>query len=528
MGRTFIRQDAQVGSTQDSIIGFNDGVTPGATMESGASTIADDLNNLRSILSLLKDVQAGNWYDDLATPGTFTGEGEAQRGVDDLNLDLHVLARKRFLRRDVQLVDITVGAGDNFAILGGGELPANTTIAVGAVQTRGTVAAAHGGTFGNHALDEVGGPTAIGPDNLVRVVDGSSRDELASSSRTIYALLQSENAADGHTATATTPNRLQVSFVRLNATGDDLEAVPVSDIENQTVNLTFTERIAFEDLNEADLLNDSKVDVPSSATVTRQVAYDNQGATPVDQTTNAVLDLEGAGLEWQIRDDLEAILFRIVEGSAGGTSEVEISAATDVFDVDAPDVDFDAGISVATGKTRPIDVGENDGVIESTAGDLRLLAAAELFLDDVNQATSTWAQTDGIKLSDTPTEWDTFETNFGEVSLLNAINQAFANDQRTKVQAVLTANVSADTDVNGPGTPHSNTDVDLAPFDQVTFVDDVEVYLNGELLRNAANDGGGEDVYPGGTPADGDLAFQFQLKGTGSKPDQLTVIVNGQ
>jgi len=93
---------------------------------------------------------------------------------------------------------------------------------------------------------------------------------------------------------------------------------------------------------------------------------------------------------------------------------------------------------------------------------------------------------------------------------------------------VLTANVAMDSDINGPGTPHNNTDVDLAPFDQVTFVDDVEVYLNGELLRNAANDGGGEDVYPGGTPAEGDLRFQFALNGTGSKPDQLTVIVNGQ
>ncbi len=59
-------------------------------------------------------------------------------------------------------------------------------------------------------------------------------------------------------------------------------------------------------------------------------------------------------------------------------------------------------------------------------------------------------------------------------------------------------------------------------------MDDVEVYLNGELLRNDSSSGGSNDVYPGGTPADGDLAFNFNLKGTGSKPDQLTVIVYGQ
>jgi hypothetical protein len=96
---------------------------------------------------------------------------------------------------------------------------------------------------------------------------------------------------------------------------------------------------------------------------------------------------------------------------------------------------------------------------------------------------------------------------------------------RTRVQATLTANVTAGNDVNGPSYAN-NTDVDLAPFDQVTFTSDVDVYLNGELLRNAA--GATEDVYPGTSAAQGDLMFTFNLKGTGSKPDQVTVIVWGQ
>jgi hypothetical protein len=140
----------------------------------------------------------------------------------------------------------------------------------------------------------------------------------------------------------------------------------------------------------------------------------------------------------------------------------------------------------------------------------------------VNQTGSTWAQTDGIKLSETTGEWDAFETAFGEVSLLNAIQQAYSGQIRTKVQATLTANVTLSNDVNGPGTAHNNTDVDLAPFDNVTFNTDVDVFLNGELMRYT------DDVVAGGTPAEGDLQFLFNLKGTGTKPDQITVIVNGQ
>ena len=38
------------------------------------------------------------------------------------------------------------------------------------------------------------------------------------------------------------------------------------------------------------------------------------------------------------------------------------------------------------GTALGIDVGVNDGVIETTAGDLRLFGAGEMFLDDGNQA----------------------------------------------------------------------------------------------------------------------------------------------
>jgi len=650
MGRTWIRQDVQIGSTTDTVAGYDDSVAPSlANFQTNAATLTGDLNNVRSMLSHLLDVQTGNWYDVISTPSTF--ENGAQRGVDDLNQDLHDYERKRVLREVSLLTDVGVsaavasagtltltgqplntetvttgtktytfqtvltdvdgnvligatasdsldnliaaitlgagsgstyaasttantfvtasaGAGDTMdaealvkgtqgdsiattetltngswggATLSGGtgdveilligELPTQTTAAIGTVTTLGTVGA-YDATFGvASSTAVVAAGTAVAPANMLEIVDGSTRDPiLDGDGKRIWGLFQTESNTDGSTMTGTTPNRAQITFVVLNDTGDGLEVADATYIGGKTINYTYVERKALEDLNEYDFLRGAAVDIGSgAATITRQQGYNNQGTTPVDLVTNAILDLESAGIQWIIRDDLEANLFRIIEGSAGSTSEVEIGSDVDLYDNDAADVDFDQGISVNTGQTRPIDVGVTDGVVETTAGDLMVKAAGELLLDDLNQTGSTWAQ-DGIKLSETTAEWDAFEAAFGgEVSLLNAIVQAHDEQVRTKVQAVLTANVAADNDVNGPGTAHNNTDVDLPAYDSVpvSFVQNVEVFLNGELLRNNATSGA-EDVYPGGTPAEGDLKFTFGLKGTGTKPDQLTVIVNGQ
>ena len=648
MARTWIRQDVQIGSTTDTEAGYTDNTAPSlANYQTNASTITDDLNNLRSQVHNLLKVQAGSWYDDISTPSTF--ENGTQRGVDNLNQDLHDYERKRVLREVTLLTDIAstaaasatgtltftgnpantetvvigsktytfqtsltdvdgnvligatasdsldnliaainldAGAGTLYAnsmtinsdvsaaagpgdtmdvtakkagetansvattttvtggswggatlaggaglvhILGAGELPTQTTVALGTVTTLGTVADT-ATSFGTpSATDVVAGSTAVNPANLYEIVDGSTRDPiLDSSGRRIWALFQAESSTDGSTLSGTTPNRAQLSYVVLNSTGDNLELVDdASDIGGKTINYTYIERKALEDLNEYDFLRGAAVDIGSgAATVNRQVAYTNQGTTPVNATTNSFLDLESAGIEWTIRDDLEANLFRIIEGSAGGTSEIEIGSDVDLYDNNAVDVDFASGVTVNSGGTRPIDVGVNDGVIETTAGNLEIQAAgAVLSFDDSNKPVG-WSLAEGIHLSDAAQEWTDFETNFGEVSLLNAINKAYEEQVRTKVQATLTSSVTAGNDVNGPSYA-GNTDVDLAPFNAVgSFVNDVDVYLNGELLRNAV--GATEDVYPGTVASQGDLKFTFNLKGTGSKPDQITVITYGQ
>lgn len=504
---------------------YDDTITPSlANFETNPLNAEEDLNNIRSMLSHLRDVQTGNWHDVLVAPTAL--ETGTARGVQNVNDALHALEKKRVLRCVWSLESIAGGAAQG-VILALSEIPANTTIAVGAVTTLGTVAedATTFGTFS--AADVVSGPTAISPLNLVQLVDATTRDPILDGADRVYGLLQSENAADGHTATGTTPNRLQISFVKISG-GTSLTLVTAGALNGTNFDYCYVERVRLEDLNEADFLGGANIDVPSGTTVTRQVAYDNQGATPVDQTTNAILDLEGPGLAWLVRDDLEAVLLGITEGSAGGTSVLQVGAAVDTFDVDAIVNDFASGMRIDTGGER-IDIGENAGVIESTgANDLTVNGNGELLLEDGNRSGSTYAQV-GIKLSETTAEWDAFEVEFGgEVSLLNAIVAASNSASRTRVQAVVTANIAADTDVGGPGGTVTNLDVNLPAYDAVTFLTDVDVFVDGVLMRNGANAAANEDVYPGTDQSLGDLRFEFALKGTGSKPDVVTVIVYGQ
>jgi hypothetical protein len=519
MSRTFIRQDTQIRKSDV----YDDTVTPSlANYETNPVNIEEDLNSLRSQVQNIVNrngasFPTGDWYTDMTAPGTF--EGGIKRGVDKLNLELHELERKRVLVTSINLTDVVVTAAQNWEVLLIGELPSNTTAAIGLVTTLGTVAATNG-TFGAHSLAEVSGSTAISPRNLCTVVDAATRDPILSSGRTIYALFQTESATDGSTMTGTTPNQAQLSFVRINAAGDDLEACPVGDIAGKTINYSSITRKALEDLTEQDFLRGAEVDTPSSATVTRQVAYDNQGTTPVDLLTNATLDLEGAGLIWTIRDDLEANLFRIIEGSAGGTSQIHFGTDVDLFNNDSAVNDFQFGATIASGAAAPIEVGVTSGLIRTTAGDLRLLGTGEMFLDDGNQAGSTWAQTNGIKLSDTTAEWDAFEVKFGEVSLLNAITQS--DERKTKVYANVTVNTSANTDVGGVA-GGANLDAQLPDMSLGVFLTDYDVFLNGNLLRPGANAAANHDYYPGTSLVTGQLKFEFNVKASGV-PDVICVI----
>ena len=519
MARTFIQQETQIRNTPAAEYLSN--IAPSlANYQTSPTNIQEDLNNVRSQLNNLLQNFVGNWYDDLNTPITF--EFGAQRGVNDLNTDLHDLERKRVLVQVSNLTDVTVGAADNFKILSLGELPSNTTQAVGVSTTLGTVAAFNAG-FGANSLALVAGTTAISPKNLCEIVDGSTRDQILSSGRVVWALFQVETATDGITMTGTTPNRAQLSFVRINATGDALEACPAVDIQGKTINYASVERKGLESLNEQDFLRGAILDIPAGTTVTRQVAYDNQGTTPVEVITNSILDLNSAGLNWDIRDLLNAVLFRVTEGSTGGTSTVQLGTDVDTFDVNAVLNDFLNGAAFDTGAAgTTINVGvtanqiDAGGVLKVTSGgaaDLSLAGALELNLTDSYRAGSSWGAVDGIALAYNSGEWSAFETAYGsEVSLLGALTIAVGTGARgTKTYANVTVAALAGTDVGGVA-GGANLDAQLPNMSTGTFLIDYDVYLNGALLRPEAAYPGANDYGPGTSLANGQLKFEFKVK----------------
>ena len=517
MGITLLDQETQIRRTWP-VANYGDAVAPSeANYQTNPANLQDDMNNLRSQLNNFLNVQSANWYDDIAVPSTL--ETGTKRGIDGLNSGLHVVEKKRVLR-DVYLIDsIAVGGSDNFVILAIGELPTNTTAAIGAVTTLGTVAATNA-SFGAADLAEVAGGISLNPLNLSNIVDAVTRDPILSDSRKIYGLFQTESSTDGSTMTGTTPNRAQISFVRQNAAGTDLELCPAADIQGKDIAYSTRERVRLEDLNEVDFLNGAVVDIGAgSASVTRQVGYTNQGVTPVDLVTNAILDLEGAGLEWSIRDDLEAKLFGVVEGSAGGTSQFNVYADVDEFDVDAAVNNFLNGVTVDSGAAgttinigvtaNQIDSGGALTVASGGATDLTLQGAANLRFTDQYEPAG-WSES-GIQLSDAAQTWTDFEAAFGEVGLMDAILQAYNKTGRRKVYSVATADVAADADVSGPS-DDNNLDTDLGDLSAGTFITDYDIYLNGDLQYNGADAAANKDVYPGTALANGQLKFEKKIK----------------
>jgi hypothetical protein len=519
MARTFVRQATQIRKSDV----YSDAIAPSlANYQTNSVSIEDDLNSLRSQVNNLLHVQTGSWYDDLVVPNEY--DPGAKRGVNDLNSDLHHMERKRVLVNVISLADVHVDAGTSFVVLSGSQLPSNTTAAIGAVSTLGTVVAA-ASSFGAAGLDLVAGSTAISPKNLGAVVDVVTRDPVLSGGRDIFALFQSESSTDGSTLSGTAGSRLQISFVRVDSTGNALELVPTADIGGKDISFISIERKSLFDLNEQDFLRGTEVSVPSATAANRDTAYANQGTVPVLLNTDAKLDLHSAGIEWKIRDLLAADLLVIHEGSGAGASEIKVAGDVDKFTVQAIDNDFSHAIKVDSAG-KQIDIGVSAGQIATTGSDdLEVHGAGKLTLSAANQVelsagaaihmadgfigSSTWTATQ-MELASASSEWSTFKYNFGEVSLLAAINAAYSADVRSKTYAVVTTDVPADSDVS---LADGNLDVALPDMSAGTFVAAYDLYLNGELLRPGANAAANNDYYPGSSLASAaKLKFEFGLK----------------
>lgn len=505
-----IRQDEQIRKSTT----YDDTIASGLTaLVTNAVVLEDDLNSLRSQVKRI--LGTTNWYDALSS-----------RSLATVDTDLADIEAKKVLFRTEVLTDITVPSSQNWKILSVASSEAPSQVAAVASTVVGAVvvqSALSGAGFNVHELIEVAGQNAISPKNICTVRDASTGQAIQSSGRDVYALIQYESTGTDNAAFNDTSsgNRVKLSFVRQNSGFSDLEAVPVADIENKAINYAYVRRINFDAIPEDAFITDGEfTDMNASVDVTLDRAIDNQGSTAVSQSTDINIEIADTRV-WAFKDDAAATLFSIT-ANAPGTSTVEVAAATDNFVSSSAANNFVEGASFDTGGT-PLRIGVTAGYFDTASADLGIRAGGELYLDDSNQAGSTWAQTAGIKLSDTSAEWDDFETAFGEVSILRAIYLAQAGGGVTRskaVAAVTSATVTANTNVTGAG-GSPNIDLQLPDYSGVTFVTDVDVYLNGQLMRNGANSSANYDVYPGDTPANGDLKFEFKLK----SGDVITMVI---
>lgn len=474
------------------------------------------------------------------------------------------------LRRLDLLTDITIPGAQNFKILSvvGSEVPAGKIKAIAGTQV-GLVTVPHGGTFGTtHSVAEIAGLSTLSPKNLLLVWDGTTGDEIVSAGRRVYALLQNEAGATDATAfTDVTAERAQVSFVRPNATYDDLEACPVADIENKVVNLSFVERAKLSDWTEQDYLQEQvRIDLGAAgATVNLNNAIDNQGTTPATQQTNIFWRIDDATqLDFQTSDGAKNLL-AIIPNIAG--DEVEINV--DTFDVNvgaAGVIDFDNGATLDSGG-QAINVGVTAGQIDSTTlkltattglaevegvgvtldattgnivvdgviGDLDFTDDSHLFMTANDAATKELrlaARNIGAGAGDLALEADDdifFQTvrettdlplddvTAGPISGLTggthaSVSAAIAYAMTVGgVDLAFKKHILAGSVAQGVNMPAATLDLSLyqLDMDSGTFaVNPVFTFHNGRILVGDAISGGG-DVYPGTTPASGDLKHDF-------------------
>lgn len=402
------------------------------------------------------------------------------------------------------------GAGDVVVLSDAGLETPTDTAGVGATGV-GAAVKVLTGDVGNHSLAEESSSNPLAPYNVVVIRDASTKDAIISGGMEVFGLIQAESGVVQGDNFNDTDKQVQISFVR-NDGSDDLEAVPAADIAGMDIEYMYAKRCTLDTLPQNCAWPPHFIDQTSILDITRQLAYDNQGTTPVELATDADLDL-ALTKQWFIRDALNADLFGVKEATGTSASEVQIGAATDVFNVDAILNDFASGISVASGGAK-LDVGVTAGTINSDTGeDLTLLGTQELWFDDGNRTGSTWASP--MKLTDTQAEWDDLETEFGaEYSLAKMLLLCKKTvSDRGKTYAVVTADITIGNDMGGVG-GGVNLDAQLPDMSKGdSFVDDYDVYLNGDLMRPHATTNT-HDYYPGTSLANGQLKWSFKIKAT--------------
>lgn len=511
MARTFISQPSQVFKSEL----YNDAFAVGSALSSSAASLEDDLNALRTqTRQILWAAEAGNWYDGVqGVPNV-----SFARGLNTLNSALTTVEQRRFLYDVQSLSFVAVPSGSNWVGLTVSGSTAPTGLAaVGLGTTTGSftgtiVATLDGAAWTAHSLNLISGTSTQSPRNIVAIRDAYTHLPLTDpvNNQEIFGLLQIDSTAvDGTAFADTSPGRTQISFVVQNVSGI-IQAASVAGIGGKIINYVYRNRTTFLGLPDDAYSNTVFVDVTPSvsgfaslADITLQQAINGQGNTLVNQNGFFTqIDLAGSGLgSWAFLSGSQT-LWRAL----ANTNTVVVGANN--FLVNSTLNSFLAGISVATGSAA-IEIGIALGTVGTQTGQ-------DLFLSGGNQLRfgDFFGTGSSVSLSTSSADWSQFYTNFGTgasiLGTLNLISSSLSSSlRRTRASAGTTpGNIPANTNVTFP----TNLDAPLLSYVGRDFVKDLNIYLNGVLLLPGYTAGNPNDVYPGTSPASGDLRFPMNLR----------------
>jgi hypothetical protein len=516
MARTMLNPANQI--TASTVYAANGAA--GATLQSGAIVIEDDLNAIRSQVSRLLDATlSGNWYDDVAT----TADGK-KRSIKQLNTGLDTLETKTILARADNATGVPVPAGQNYVILtaASSQAPANN-IAI-ALTTLGAVSAQsmlNATAFAANELTALAGSTSATPKNLVAIRDATTLQVIESGGYDVFGLLQAEStAADGAAFNDTSGgNRGKLSFVTINPATGTLQPASANDIGGHTVNYSYVLRGNLGNIPEQYFLGSGVfTDSIADTNVNLARATANTSGSPVPVNTD-VLWRVANGVNFKVQNQSGSTdLFGITPNTSGNaayfnTSTLAINTTSAVTST--------KGISLATGG-QAINLGVATGVI-GTTGPLTLqslggsaLAASSagaITFADGNLASAGWTST-SLALSASTSDWTAYKTAFGEASILNGIVQAAQKASHTiKFAAVTALIIPAGTNVTGTGTS-ANIDSQLLNYSgTASYQTQQKIYINGNLMRpGSSSTDTSQDYYPGISSTNGDFRFTFPLR----------------
>lgn len=478
MGATTLQQKEEIDQSQT----YDDTLSR-ASAEGSATNVEDDLNYIRSNIQDM--LGTTNWYD--AVPENLTAVAARAKLEDKM-----VLADSQLL------TDIVIGGSDNFVVLVLADSDTPTQVIALNASTEGAICAQLSGAVGSNDLAEEAGVNAINPKNLVKVVDGATKDPILSSGKEIMGLLQVSSTASDNTAFDDSTNKGQLSFVRVNTAGNDLEACPAADIQGKTINYLYRFRSDLQAMNEQYFAGGNFSDQVAAVDVTLNNAIDNQAgaATQAQSIDLRITDT----YEFQFSDSAGLGIATVKAASGGDSFEVGDGSNAAIFK------GFGSGEFVGTLKahsgTQVINIGVTTGridstsiEIESTSGNIDLDSAGELNFADSRQ-TSALPLTDASNssLSGSP------------ASLFAAINAAAASAAGSSLSDRKDANTNTSVAANalmeydsGGGNVTAALcdfwDTDIATT-KTNFTDNVMIWINGLYRRPGADASANNDVYP--------------------------------